>query len=194
MNKKILGCLFLCTMLMMCVINVNALNISECDNKTYYLNTSQLILSNWYTTTPSDLVGVNITLYKYNYYTLVNILTSCEVAPQSFDITVYQKLADGSTSSSSSGGGGWYNYTQTPTQQDNDSIIKGDNYTITPNITSNCSGISCGVDIIKDDGVKIKNKDYSVYILGIILLGIVISFFVLRKIFKNKVNIKQEVK
>ena len=98
MYKKYGGLIFLIfSILSICFLNINALDINECDNQVYYLNNSKPILESWFVTNPASLQGINISLINSEYYTLVNILTSCEVAPQSFDITVYQKLADGST-------------------------------------------------------------------------------------------------
>ena len=197
MYKKYGGLIFLIfSILSICFLNINALDINECDNQVYYLNNSKPILESWFVTNPASLQGINISLINSEYYTLVNILTSCEVAPQSFDIIVYQKLADGSTHTYYSGYLGnttiyYYNYSKNDTSK-NDTNIKGDEYMIISDTLSNCSDIGCDSNITISE-VKENNKflDFIKYnwkysVLAGLVFAILFGIFILLKIKFNK--------
>ena len=189
-------CLILCvfSILFVCVSSVNALDISECDNQTYYLNNSQHILQSWFITNPTTLHGVDISLINANHYTLVNILTSCEVAPQSFDITVYQKLADGSTHTYYGGYLGnttiyYYNASKNNTQ------IEGDENIIMPSMATDCADVSCNLDIGKPEEngfdilVDFIKINWRYFILGLVVLALIILFILLEiKSYKRRLK------
>ncbi len=171
----------ICTIIILLSIStVLALDINECDDVNYTLPTTKLILDNWYKTTPIIVNGVNVTLYKSNYNTVVNVVTSCAIPIQSFDITVYQKLADGSTHSSTGDGGSWsYNNTIIkPSNQSNVSIV---NNTIldVEIVNDSCNDGDCNVDVTQPEK---GNEIFKILliVLGILLIISIIPYIILK--------------
>ncbi len=188
--RNIVFSIICATILLLSISTVLALDINECDDVNYTLPTTKLILDNWYTTSPAIINGVNVTLYKSNYNTVVNVITSCAIPIQSFDITVYQKLADGSTHSSTGGGGSWsYNNTIIkPSNQSNVSIVN--NTILDVEIVND----SCVGDCEIQKPGELGKTNYGLLLL--ILLGVLLFLLlvlIIKKLY-SKLNITREVK